>query len=51
MFFMLISLGILIRTASKKSEQKFEKYEHKIMILESEVKKFQAEKEVIKEDY
>jgi len=51
MFFMLISLGLLIRTATKKSEQKFEKHEHQIMVLESELKKLQAENEAIAQDF
>jgi hypothetical protein len=51
MFFMLISLGILVRTATKKNEQKKEKYEHKITILESELHKLKAEKEAVTDDY
>ncbi|MFH2035390.1 MAG: hypothetical protein ABIJ45_03220 [Candidatus Zixiibacteriota bacterium] len=51
MFFMLISLGLLIRTATKKSEQKFEKYEHRILILENQVKKLEAENEAIAQEF
>ena len=51
MFFMLLSLGILIRTATKKSAQQHEKSEHRILILENQIKRLEAENEAITEDY
>jgi hypothetical protein len=51
MFFMLISLGILVRTATKKNEQKIEKYEHRVLLLENQVRKLEAESEPVTDDY
>ncbi len=36
-FFMLVSLALLIRTTTKAKEQKFEKYQDKIFHLEREI--------------
>lgn len=45
MFFMLISLGILVRTATKMSARKMEKYEQRICILEDQLGRLEAEKQ------
>lgn len=42
-FFMLVSLALLIRTTTKAKEQKFEKYQDKVFQLEREISKLQAE--------
>lgn len=42
-FFMLVSLALLIRTTTKAKEQKFEKYQDKVFHLEREISKLQAE--------
>ena len=42
-FFMLVSLALLIRTTTKAKEQKFEKYQDKVFQLEREISKLKAE--------
>jgi hypothetical protein len=42
-FFMLVSLGLLIRTTTKAKEKKIEKYQDKVFELEREVSKLKAE--------
>lgn len=49
MFFMLISLGILVRTATKMNARKIEGYEERIGGLESQINKMKAEQEVYKD--
>ena len=51
MFFMLISLGILVRSATKKNEQKKEKYEHRILELEYKIKNLEVENKKVTENY
>jgi hypothetical protein len=44
-FFMLISLALLIRTTTKSKEQKFEKYQEKIFHLEREINMLKQEQQ------
>ena len=47
--FMLISLGLLVRTTTKMRERKQEKYEERISSLEMNLRALQGEKEKEKE--
>jgi hypothetical protein len=49
--FMLISLGLLVRTTTKMRAQKIEKYESRIESLERQLKNLRAEKEEVPADY
>jgi hypothetical protein len=49
--FMLLSLGLLVRTTSKMKEKRIEHYESRIFSLEQQVKKMEAEAQRSKADY
>ena len=51
MFFMLISLGILVRTSTKKSAGKVENYENRIENLELQIKQLKRVQEQYQDEY
>ncbi len=48
-FFLLISLGLLIRTSTKRKQAKKESYEKRIFSLEKQVNKMEREQERFKD--
>ena len=49
--FMLLSLGLLVRTTSKIKEKRFEHYEAKIHSLEQQVRKLEGDARKAHSDY
>jgi FtsH-binding integral membrane protein len=49
--FMLLSLGLLVRTTSKMKEKRTEQYENRIFNLEQQIKKMESESQRARADY
>ncbi|MBK7140504.1 MAG: hypothetical protein IPH75_00315 [bacterium] len=49
--FMLLSLGLLVRTTSKMKEKRMEHYENRIFNLEQQIKRMESENQRSRADY
>lgn len=49
--FMLLSLGLLVRTTSKMKEKRLEHYENRIFSLEQQIKRMESESQRSRADY
>lgn len=49
--FMLLSLGLLVRTTSKMKEKRMEHYENRIFSLEQQIKRMESEAQRSRADY